>query len=395
MARLAATDYGADWVINTDADEFWMPRGGTIKEMFAAVPEPYGVVWALSRHFVRVRTTTRFFAERMTVRVSAPAAINDPTSPYRPHLKAAHRADPDDRRRARVAHRLHATLARAPALAPVPTSSTSRSAPSSSGRGRACGVRAGDKPLGQYVRALHASESGRAASATGRCSSTTPSSSEGWRRRARRGHAAARRAASARARHAADALACPRSDASVIAEACADRGRRAGVRTTPTWFASPTPGRAPYPRPVAGGPRPGTVATRLADVKLVSVVVLRDDADILDAHLRFHLNAGVDLALVAEERTTTRVASVLEPYVERAVTVVRRGEPRAELARVAVTEHGADWVLPADADEFWWPRGESLKDVLAAIPPRYEVVQGLVRVFSAAGAATGSPSPRA
>ena len=52
MARLAATDLAADWVINTDADEFWVPRGRTLKDVFAAVPQDVGIVWALSRHFV-------------------------------------------------------------------------------------------------------------------------------------------------------------------------------------------------------------------------------------------------------------------------------------------------------------------------------------------------------
>src|SRR5213078_3157186 len=52
MARLAATEFGADWVINTDADEFWWPRGGSLKDVLAAVPDRYGIVHAFWRSFV-------------------------------------------------------------------------------------------------------------------------------------------------------------------------------------------------------------------------------------------------------------------------------------------------------------------------------------------------------
>jgi Glycosyl transferase family 2 len=95
MARLAASEYGADWVINTDADEFWWPRGGSLKEVLAAVPAPYGIVEAFWRSFVPRPEDGSLFAERMTARLSQQAPINDPTSFYRPVIKVAHRADPN------------------------------------------------------------------------------------------------------------------------------------------------------------------------------------------------------------------------------------------------------------------------------------------------------------
>jgi hypothetical protein len=95
MARLAAAEYGADWVINTDADEFWWPRGGALKEVLAAVPSEYGVVQGFWRSFVPRPDDEREFAERMTVRLTQYAPINDPTSFYRPVVKVAHRADPE------------------------------------------------------------------------------------------------------------------------------------------------------------------------------------------------------------------------------------------------------------------------------------------------------------
>jgi hypothetical protein len=94
MARLAASEHGADWVLNTDADEFWVPRRGTLKESLAAVPPDYGVIWAVSRHFVPRPSRGEPFSERMTARFAAPAALNSPKSVYRPHGKAAHRGDP-------------------------------------------------------------------------------------------------------------------------------------------------------------------------------------------------------------------------------------------------------------------------------------------------------------
>jgi len=95
MARIAARDFGADWVIASDADEFWWPRGGSLTEVLASVPARYGVVNALLRQFVPRPEDGSFFAERMTARVSGSAPINDPTSLFRPNLKAIHRGDPD------------------------------------------------------------------------------------------------------------------------------------------------------------------------------------------------------------------------------------------------------------------------------------------------------------
>ncbi len=93
MARRAATDFAADWVINSDADEFWWPRGGSLKDVFAGVPPRFGSVRGMWRHFPPRPHGDEFFAERMTVRVLNPGAEDN--SPYSPRFKAAHRSDPE------------------------------------------------------------------------------------------------------------------------------------------------------------------------------------------------------------------------------------------------------------------------------------------------------------
>ena len=91
MARLAATEYGADWVMAADADEFWVPRRGTIKDVLGAVPLRFGIVAGVIYHFVPRPGDGESFAERMTVRLVQRAPVNDPTSPLRPSPKSAFR----------------------------------------------------------------------------------------------------------------------------------------------------------------------------------------------------------------------------------------------------------------------------------------------------------------
>jgi hypothetical protein len=94
MARMAATDFGADWVLNTDADEFWWPRGGTLKDVLSLVPERFGIVRGCWRHFLPRPDGDPDFAERMIVRLCRPAFPGDKSTIFHAHQKVAHRADP-------------------------------------------------------------------------------------------------------------------------------------------------------------------------------------------------------------------------------------------------------------------------------------------------------------
>ena len=124
-------------------------------------------------------------------------------------------------------------------------------------------------------------------------------------------------------------------------------------------------------------------------MRLVLTLLARDNADVVDAHLSFHLHAGVDFVVATDNGSVDGTREILERY-ERAGVLhlidepgrdIRQGEWVTRMARLAAREHGADWVINSDADEFWWPRGTDLKEVLEAVPSRYGVVQGIWRQF--------------
>jgi hypothetical protein len=70
MARMARTDFGADWVINNDADEFWWPEAHTdLKVLLGEMPEGVDAIRAPRYNFVpRPAREGMDFAQAMTIR---------------------------------------------------------------------------------------------------------------------------------------------------------------------------------------------------------------------------------------------------------------------------------------------------------------------------------------
>jgi hypothetical protein len=124
-------------------------------------------------------------------------------------------------------------------------------------------------------------------------------------------------------------------------------------------------------------------------MKLVETLLVRDEADIIESHLDYHLAAGVDFVIATDHRSQDGTTEILESYARRGVLrlireeaeFTQQGSWQTRMARLAANEHGADWVLNSDADEFWWPTDSTLKEVLARVPSEYGVARGLLRNF--------------
>jgi len=118
-------------------------------------------------------------------------------------------------------------------------------------------------------------------------------------------------------------------------------------------------------------------------------LLVRDEADIVDAQIAYHLGAGVDAVVATDNRSGDATTEILERYAREGVLHLirepgddlRQSEWVTRMARLAATELGADWVLNADADEFWHARGTTLKELLATVPGRFGAVRGAWRNF--------------
>lgn len=125
-------------------------------------------------------------------------------------------------------------------------------------------------------------------------------------------------------------------------------------------------------------------------------VMVRDEADIIQPMIEHALAQGVDTLIVTDNGSVDGTAEILEGFgdaIDLRHDPVHRKQQHAvvtAMARDAATRYGADWVINADADEFWLPRqpGATVKDLFDEMPRSLNSFA--VPVFDM----TGAPSER-
>lgn len=133
---------------------------------------------------------------------------------------------------------------------------------------------------------------------------------------------------------------------------------------------------------------------------LAMTLMVRDEADIIEAMLQHHRAQGVDVIIVTDNGSVDGTLDVLRSYArdgfvdlrEDPVHAKQQGQVVTGMARDAYTLHHADWVLNADADEFWVPvdRTQTLKTVFERMPKELQAFTVPVIDMIGPPAASGS-----
>ena len=93
-------------------------------------------------------------------------------------------------------------------------------------------------------------------------------------------------------------------------------------------------------------------------------LLVRNEEDIIRENIKFHLSQGVGFFIVTDNRSVDGTADILKEYEAKGILRYIYEDSNqfdqhiwvTQMAVMAYTELGANWVINNDADEFWWPR---------------------------------------
>jgi hypothetical protein len=116
--------------------------------------------------------------------------------------------------------------------------------------------------------------------------------------------------------------------------------------------------------------------------RVIMTLLCRNEADVVGEQIAFHLAMGVDFVIAMDNNSEDGTVETLRHF-ERGGRLRLLHQPARDfdqggwvtsMARMAALEHGADWVINSDCDEFWWPRTGDFKSTFAALRPKVNLV---------------------
>ena len=98
-----------------------------------------------------------------------------------------------------------------------------------------------------------------------------------------------------------------------------------------------------------------------APMKIVMTLLVKDEIDIVESNMKFHLESFVDALIVTDNGSTDGTRDLLADYAARGDIILldEAGDDYDQsrwvtrMALMARDELGADWIVNNDADEFW------------------------------------------
>lgn len=104
--------------------------------------------------------------------------------------------------------------------------------------------------------------------------------------------------------------------------------------------------------------------------RLVMTLLVKNEEELLAENLEYHHAQGVDAFIITDNNSTDRTPDIIEHYRQRGWVVEVIRETATDYSQkqwvdrmvmLAKTRHHADWVINADADEFWYSPHHNLK----------------------------------
>ncbi len=111
-----------------------------------------------------------------------------------------------------------------------------------------------------------------------------------------------------------------------------------------------------------------------AQFTLFMTLVVRDEDDIIEQNIRFHAAMGVDGFIVTSHNSVDNTNAILEKLKRENIVkeIIYKDTPDHkhrfwvnDMVKIARDKYHADWVINADADEFFYSRSLNLKKGIA------------------------------